>query len=72
MRTFTEPLKELQGYEELEQTVKKTEGVIQVSGCIDAVKSHIAYKNIAFLIKMQCIIRQKTFCFISRISEEMF
>ena len=38
MRAFTEPLTQLQGYEELEQAVQKTEGVILVSGCIDAVK----------------------------------
>lgn len=43
MKTFTEPLRELQGYEELEQAVKQGNGVIQVSGCIDAVKAHIAY-----------------------------
>ena len=42
-KAFTEPLKELQGYEELEQALKKTTGVIQVSGCIDAIKPHIAY-----------------------------
>lgn len=43
MRAFTEPLTQLQGYEELEQAVQKTEGVILVSGCIDAVKPHIVY-----------------------------
>lgn len=43
MKAFTEPLKELQGYEELEQAVGRVQGVIQVSGCIDAVKPHIAY-----------------------------
>ena len=43
MRAFTEPLTQLQGYEELEQAVQKTEGVILVFGCIDAVKPHIVY-----------------------------
>ena len=43
MRAFTEPLTQLQGYEELEQALNKTTGVIQVSGCIDAIKPHIAY-----------------------------
>ena len=44
MRAFTETLNTTgQGYEELEQAVQKTEGVILVSGCIDAVKPHIVY-----------------------------
>ena len=43
MKAFTEPLQALQGYEELKQAVEHTDGVILVSGCIDAVKPHIAY-----------------------------
>lgn len=43
MKAFTEPMQGLQGYEELQKALQKQNGVIQVSGCIDAVKPHMIY-----------------------------
>lgn len=43
MRTFTEPLQGLKEVEDLEAKLPKLAGVLQVSGCIDAVKPHMIY-----------------------------
>lgn len=43
MRTFTEPLQGLKEMEDLEAKLPKLSGVLQVSGCIDAVKPHMMY-----------------------------
>ncbi len=43
MKAFTEPLHGLQGYEKLQDVLKGLQGVVQVSGCIDAVKPHMIY-----------------------------
>ena len=43
VKAFTEPLQNLQGYEELQTALKKQTGVIQIAGCIDAVKPHMMY-----------------------------
>ena len=43
MKAFTEPLHGLQGYEKLQETLKELQGIVQVSGCIDAVKPHMIY-----------------------------
>lgn len=42
MRAFTEPLHELSGFEEMTKEAQKT-GLITISGCIDAQKSHMIY-----------------------------
>lgn len=43
MKAFTNPLQELQGYDRLQEVLQKLTGVIQVSGCIDAVKPHMIH-----------------------------
>ncbi len=43
MKAFTRPLQELQGYDRLQEALHNKQGVIQVSGCIDAVKPHMIY-----------------------------
>lgn len=43
MKAFTKPLQELQGYDRLQEALQEQKGVIQVSGCIDAVKPHMVY-----------------------------
>ena len=43
MKAFQIPLQELQGYDRLQEALKKHKGVIQVSGCIDAVKPHMIH-----------------------------
>ena len=43
MKSFTSPLKELQGLEAAEEALKKSAGPIQISGCIDAVKPHMIH-----------------------------
>lgn len=43
MKTFTEPLKELEGFQQIREKLKKNRGVMQVSGCIEAQKSHFMY-----------------------------
>ena len=43
MKTFTEPLRELEEFQQIREKLKKNRGVIQVSGCIEAQKSHFMY-----------------------------
>ena len=43
LKSFMMPLKELQGFEEAEYELKKGDGVIQISGCIDAAKPHMIF-----------------------------
>ena len=43
MRAFLEPLKKLSAYEELCEKLKKNRGVLQLSGCMDSQKVHMAY-----------------------------
>lgn len=43
MRTFTESLQGLKEMEDLEAKLPKLSGVLQISGCIDAVKPHMIY-----------------------------
>lgn len=43
MQTFTEPLLGLKEMEDLEAKLPKLSGVLQISGCIDAVKPHMMY-----------------------------
>lgn len=43
MRAFTAPLLELEEFEQIRARLKKNRGVMQVSGCIEAQKSHFMY-----------------------------
>ena len=43
MKAFLEPLKKLSVYEELCEKLKKNRGVLQLSGCMDSQKVHMAY-----------------------------
>lgn len=43
MKSFTEPLLELNEYEELKSALSGQKGIMQVSGCIDAQKPHLMY-----------------------------
>ena len=43
MKAFVEPLLELSGFQEMTQTAEKTKGLISITGCIDAQKSHMIY-----------------------------
>ena len=43
MRAFLEPLKNLSAYEEVCGKLKKNRGVLQLSGCMDSQKVHMAY-----------------------------
>lgn len=43
MKAFQRPLQMLQGYDRLQEALQEQKGVIQVSGCIDAVKPHMIY-----------------------------
>ena len=43
MQVFTQPLKSLKEFEDLEEGLKKGTGILQVSGCIDAQKPHLIY-----------------------------
>ena len=43
MKAFLEPLQELQGFQEMADTLEKERGVITVSGCTDAQKPHMIY-----------------------------
>lgn len=42
MKAFLEPLKKLSAYEEIHGKLRKNRGVLQLSGCIDSQKVHIA------------------------------
>ena len=43
MRAFTAPLDSLEEYGQIKERIKKNQGVLQVSGCIDSQKSHFMY-----------------------------
>ena len=43
MKTFTEPMMGLKEFEDLAAALPKLSGVLQISGCIDAAKSHMMY-----------------------------
>ncbi|MGI6095131.1 MAG: transcription-repair coupling factor [Lachnospiraceae bacterium] len=43
MNIWTEPLKELEEYQELLKKVKKNKGILQVSGCLESQKAHLLY-----------------------------
>ncbi len=43
MRAFYAPMKELEGFQELEKKLAGDCGMLQVTGCIDAQKSHFIY-----------------------------
>ena len=43
MKAFTGPLHELEEFEQIRARLKKNKGIIQVSGCIEAQKSHFMY-----------------------------
>ncbi len=43
MRSFIEPLLELGDYRKIKEELIKQEGIVQVSGCIDAQKPHFMY-----------------------------
>ncbi len=43
MKAFISPLHELEEFEQIRARLKKNKGVIQVSGCIEAQKSHFMY-----------------------------
>ena len=43
MRAFTAPLDGLEEYGQIKERIKKNQGVLQVSGCIDSQKSHFMY-----------------------------
>lgn len=43
MNAFTQPIKELSGYEDIKKALKQGPGVISITGCIDAQKPHMIH-----------------------------
>ncbi|MDO4632924.1 MAG: transcription-repair coupling factor [Eubacteriales bacterium] len=43
MRAFTAPMQELEEFTKIREKLKKNRGIVQVSGCIEAQKSHLIY-----------------------------
>lgn len=43
MNVFTEPLRELGGFEELTTVLEKPQAAVHITGCIDSQKCHMAY-----------------------------
>ncbi|MDO4522531.1 MAG: transcription-repair coupling factor [Eubacteriales bacterium] len=43
MRAFTGPMRDLEEFVQIRERLKKNVGVVQVSGCIEAQKSHLMY-----------------------------
>ena len=43
MRAFLEPLNNLNAFEEIRGKLKKNRGILQLSGCVDSQKVHMAY-----------------------------
>ncbi len=46
-RGFANPLTELAEFEELQQSLKKKKGPVQVSGCLDSQKVHLMQETMA-------------------------
>ena len=43
MLAFLEPLEELADYQEIVQKRGKTEGILQIAGCVSSQKTHLMY-----------------------------
>ena len=43
MNTFLYPLRQLGEFEEIEKTLAAQPGIIQIAGCVDSQKAHLAY-----------------------------
>ena len=43
MDIFAELFKEMSGFEELEQEIKRKQAMVHITGCIDSQKCHLAY-----------------------------
>ena len=79
MKTFLEPLQELEEMRLLREALTKNKKIYDVSGCIDVQKAHLIYgigegspfrKSTVSLIRIPCIIRRKICSSTSRISGE--
>ena len=49
-RGFANPLTELAEFEELQQSLKKKKGPVQVSGCLDSQKVHLMQETMTCLL----------------------
>ena len=88
MQAFLEPLTELAEYQQLMQERGKGVGILQITGCVNSQKTHLAYaesslfpvrkrqnrrmKNTGFWRKMSICIRRRICSFIMQISKERF
>ena len=84
MLAFLEPLEELADYQEIVQKRGKTEGILQIAGCVSSQKTHLMYalgdgfeyRVIVFSSEEKAkqayeeykMLEENTFCFIMRIS----
>ena len=46
-RGFANPLTELAEFEQLQESLKKKKGPVQVSGCLDSQKVHLMHETMA-------------------------
>ena len=77
MNVFLQPLSELEELQNALKQLKSNQGIVQISGCMDAQKAHMVFaandgfrnKIIFFLTGRLSISRRRIFYFISRISE---
>lgn len=41
MLSFTQPLKGMAEFEEIEKSLEKNQGIVQITGCLESQKAHL-------------------------------
>ena len=57
MKAFVQPLQRLAEYEELQETLKKNQAMVQITGCMESQKAHLAY-GLSGLFKRRLLIAE--------------
>ncbi len=43
MLSFTQPLKGMAEFEEIEKSLEKNQGIVQITGCLESQKAHLIH-----------------------------
>ena len=43
MLSFSQPLKGMAEFEEIEKSIEKNEGIVQITGCLESQKAHLIH-----------------------------
>ena len=87
MLSFTQPLKGMAEFEEIEKSLEKNQGIVQITGCLESQKAHLIHvlsgktpmsarlrkslRTCAFMTKIPCFTRRRIFSFSRQIFREI-